>query len=80
MPQAQPIRKIVRNHKNEWLLIHVIDFDAKRTLPLTGQLLAHSKERSEIHQRELQIHQKHNPLTFKIFAGEPFVKGYAVAF
>ena len=80
MSQAQPIQKIVRDHKNEWLLIHVIDFDRKRTLPLSGQLLAHSKERSEIHRKELQLHEKHNWLTFTLFAGEPLPKGYAAVF
>ena len=80
MSAAQPIKRIVRGHKNEWLLIHVVDFDRKRTLPLTGQLLAHSKERSEIHQKELQVHEKHNWLTFTLFAGDPLPKGYAAAF
>lgn len=80
MLPKQSIEKIVKGYHDQWLLIRVIDFDRKRTLPLTGQLLAHSKERSEIHQKELEVHEKHNWLTFTLYAGDPVPKGYAAVF
>ena len=80
MLQAQLIEKIVRRHRDEWLLIRVTDFDRKRTLPVRGQLLAHSRERSEIYRKELQLREKHRWLTFTLFAGDPLPKGYAAVF
>lgn len=47
--QAQPIEKLRNRFKNEWLLIRVIDFDRKRTRPLTGELIAHSKNKEELY-------------------------------
>lgn len=47
--RAQSIEKIRSKFKNEWLLIRVIDFDRKRTLPLSGEVVAHSKDLHELY-------------------------------
>ena len=74
--QEQPIGKIMKRFKDEWLLIRVMKFDRKRTLPLTGKLIAHSKDRFEIEQRD----KKQKALTLTIFSGPPLPEGYAAAF
>jgi len=66
----------MKRFKDEWLLIKVIQFDRKRTLPLTGKLIAHSKSRFEIEQKDMT--QKGPTLT--IFSGPPVPKGYVALF
>lgn len=47
--RVQPIGKLRERFKDEWLLIRVVDFDRKRTLPLTGKVVAHSKDLQELY-------------------------------
>ncbi len=54
--KSEPIGKIRKRFKNEWLLIAVDKMDKARTLPLTGRLLAHSPHRDEIY--EEMLHHK----------------------
>lgn len=75
--QTQPIDAIRKRFKNEWLLIRVIDFDRKRTLPLTGRLIAHSKDKEELY--PLQRHYR-KTLTYLTHTGERLPKGYAILF
>lgn len=71
----KPISKIRSRFKNEWLLIHVVDFDPRRTLPLTGELIAHSKNRDELYPIE-QKYQK--TLTLIMHSDERLPEGYGV--
>ena len=63
----RPINKIRNRFKNEWLLIRVIDFDRKRTLPITGELLAHSKNKEELYPIK---HKHRRSLTYITHTGE----------
>lgn len=65
--KAEPIQRIRGRFKNQWLLIHVIDFDRKRTLPLTGKLLARSKSKEELYPIEQKNKKK---LTYITHTGE----------
>ncbi|MFH1652984.1 MAG: hypothetical protein ABIE74_02910 [Pseudomonadota bacterium] len=47
----ETIEKIRKKHNNEWLLISVDEVDEKTGTPLTGQLIAHSPRREDIHQK-----------------------------
>ena len=50
--RGEPIEEIQKRFHDEWLLIRVIDFDRKRTLPLTGKLIAHRKKREDLYPLE----------------------------
>lgn len=50
--RADSIEAIQKRFHDEWLLIRVVDFDHKRTLPLTGKLIAHRKRREELYPLE----------------------------
>jgi len=65
--REQPINKLRNRFKNEWLLIRVIDFDRKRTLPLTGELLAHSKDKEDLYPIERRYKKD---LTYITHTGE----------
>ena len=47
--RAPLIDEIRQGFKNEWLLIRVIDFDRTKTLPVTGKVVAHSKDLQELY-------------------------------
>lgn len=47
--KTEPIDKLRSRFRNEWLLIRVVDFDRKRTLPLSGEVVAHSKDLEELY-------------------------------
>lgn len=67
MMKTEPIQKIRNRFKEQWLLIDVIDFDRKRTLPLTGKLIAHSKNKEDLY----PIERKHRKtLTYITHTGE----------
>ena len=62
-----PIEEIQKRFHDEWLLIRVIDFDRKRTLPLTGKLIVHRKKREDLYPFE----RKHiKTLTLVTHTGE----------
>ena len=72
----QPIEKIRHRFHREWLLIAVDKIDLKRTLPLTGRLLAHSPHRDEIEQMD----SKNRSVTLTVYSEDTLPKGYAAAF
>lgn len=74
--QIHPIEKIKKRHPNEWLLIRVNRFDRARTLPLTGWLVAHSKDRDEIYRQM----PRHRGLTLITHSENRLPRGYAAAF
>ena len=65
--QTQSIDRIRNRFKDEWLLIRVIDFDRKRTLPLTGKLIAHSKNKEDLYPIERKCGKS---LTYITHTGE----------
>jgi hypothetical protein len=73
---GQPIEKIKKRFKNEWLLIQVTQLDRSRTLPLAGRLLAHSKDCDEIY----QAMRRHRSLTLVTHSENRLPQGYAAAF
>ena len=70
---AEPIEKIQKRYHDEWLLIEVVDFDRRRTLPLTGKLIAHRKQRKDLYPLERKYIKT---LTLVTHTGER--PGYAV--
>ena len=70
---TQAVSSIRKRFKNEWLLIRVVDFDRRRTLPLTGELIAHSKNRDELY----PIEQKYQrTLTLIMHSDKRLPAGY----
>ena len=65
--KTEPIQKIRNRFKNQWLLIRVIGFDRKRTLPLTGELVAHSKKKEDLYPIERKCGKS---LTYITHTGE----------
>jgi len=69
------IEDLVKEYKDEWLLIKVIEIDElDRTIK--GELILHSKNRDEIYEEQKKMK---NDL-YITYAGEIPQKGYAVAF
>ena len=65
--RGEPIEEIQKRFHDEWLLIRVVDFDRKRTLALTGKLIAHRKKREDLYSLE----RKHiKTLTLVTHTGE----------
>ena len=50
--KADPIEKIQKRYHDEWLLIRVTEFDRKRTLVISGKLIAHRKKREDLYPLE----------------------------
>lgn len=53
--KTEPIEKIRKRFHKQWLLIAVDQVDEKRTIPLTGKLLAHSPDRLDIHRAAMKL-------------------------
>lgn len=53
--KSQKIETLRKRFHNEWLLIAVDETDEATTTPLTGRLLAHSKNRDEIYKKTDEI-------------------------
>ncbi len=74
--KMQKIEYIQRRHHNEWLLIGVDKVDESTSTPITGHLLAHSKDRDEIYKKMM----KYKTHTFVTCSQDKLKKGLAVAF
>lgn len=74
--RSQKIEKIRSHFRREWLLIAVDKMDERTTTPLTGRLIAHSRNKDEIYKKETK--RRGNTLT--IYSDEGLPEGYAAAF
>jgi len=74
--KTQKIETIREKFHREWLLIAIDKMDEKRTIPLTGRLLAHSPHRDEIYAKS--SHYRGHALV--VSSEDRFPKGYAAAF
>lgn len=74
--KTKSITELKKQFKGEWLLIAVDEIDESTTTPLSGRLLAHSKDRDEIYKKMI----KYKTLTLVTYSEDKFPKGYAVAF
>lgn len=74
--KSQPIERIRRRFRREWLLIAVDHVDPRTQAPLNGRLLAHSPHRDEIYTQWV----KARGLTVPIYSETTLPQGYAVAF
>lgn len=73
---SQKIEAIRKKFYREWLLIAIDKMDNKRTIPLTGHLIAHSPHRDEIYKLDM----KHRGHTLTVYSEDGFPEGYAAAF
>lgn len=73
---AQPIERIRRRYKREWLLIAVDEMDRATTTPLRGHLLAHSPHRDEVDRASIRYPKP----ALVVFSEDSFPPGYAAAF
>ena len=76
MLKVEPIEKIRRRFKREWLLIAVKKMDEATTTPLTGRLLVHSPHREEVHDAML----RRKGLSLITYSDDRLPAGYAIAF
>ncbi len=70
------IEHIRKRFKREWLLIEVQRFDRRTTQPISGRLLAHSKDRDAIFRRSLND-RRHLLI---LSSDDTLPKGFAAAF
>ena len=74
--KSEPIKQLLRRHKNEWLLIAPDQVD-ERTLKLKrGRLIAHSPRKEDL--SETFVTYK-GPL-YRVFSGPPLPPGFVAAF
>lgn len=71
------IKEIEKLHPDEWLLFEVVEGD-EQNHPVKGRLLAHSKDRNEVHKAALHERSK-DKLLYTFFSGECVPKDVAVA-
>ena len=74
--KLQKIEIIQKKFCNEWLLIAMDKMDESTTTPLTGRLLAHSKNRDEIYKKSMKYQKPAMILPPK----NVLPRGWAVAF
>jgi hypothetical protein len=74
--KSQPINRIRKRFRHEWLLIAVDQLDRASTTPKLGRLLVHSPNRDEVYQAML----RHKRLTLVTYSDDKLPTGYAVAF
>ena len=74
--KSEPIDKIRKHHKKEWLLIAVDRMDPRTQTPLRGRLLVHSPLRETIYDAMV----KAKGLTVAFYSEKTLPQGYAVAF
>lgn len=48
--KGQPIQEIVKQFLGEWVLIHVLEMDEETTMPILGELLAHSTKNEDVYE------------------------------
>jgi len=69
------IEDLVKEYKDEWLLIKVIEID-ELDRPIKGELILHSKNRDEIYEEQKKMKDD----LYITYTGEIPQRGYAVAF
>lgn len=74
--KIEKIEKIKKQHPKEWVLVRLNKVDESTTTPISGWLLAHSKNREDIYKK--LMHLKGRILV--MFTEDKLPKGYAVAF
>ena len=74
--KSHNIETIRKKFHREWLLIAVDKMDKERTVPLSGELLAHSPHRDEIYDKSHR-YKRHALI---VYSEDSFPKGYAAAF
>ncbi|OGX05699.1 MAG: hypothetical protein A3G87_04965 [Omnitrophica bacterium RIFCSPLOWO2_12_FULL_50_11] len=76
MMKPQPIDRIRKRFRRQWLLIAVGRMDPRTQIPLTGRLLAHSPDRDEIYDRLVEV----KGLALALYSEKTLPKNYAIAF
>ena len=74
--KSQPINRIRKRFRGEWLLIAVDRMDRATTTPERGRLLVHSPNREKIYEAML----RRKGMTLVTFSDDHPPTGYAVAF
>ena len=69
------IKEYEKLYPDEWLLFEVIEVD-EMNRPIKGRLLAHSKDRDEVHKVAMDVKCDHDYITY---TGEPIPKDIVVA-
>lgn len=74
--RSEPVDRIRRRFRREWLLVRVDRMDAKTQTPLRGRLVAHSPHRRDIYERLVDA----PGLTVVLYSEKVLPHGYAIAF
>jgi hypothetical protein len=74
--KSQPINRIRKRFRREWLLIAIEEMDRATTTPKRGRLLAHHANRERIHEAML----RHKGLALITHSDDRLPAGYTVAF
>jgi len=74
--RVQNIQIIKKRYPKEWVLVKVGKVDDATTTPLSGHLIAHSKNRDEIYKKMMPLKGK----ILVMFTEDKLPKGYAIAF
>ncbi len=77
MKRPEPIEKILKRHKNEWLLIELDKVDERVLKPKTGWLLGHSPRKEDLFET-MKTFQGHR--LYMDFSGPILPAGFGAAF
>jgi hypothetical protein len=70
--------EIEQRHPDEWILVEEVAWN-EQELPVRGRVLARSRERGPLVERNRLFHQQHPGIkTFILYAGEKIPQGWTV--
>ena len=74
--KSEPIEKIRKRYKKEWLVIAVDKMDERLTKPQSGHLLAHSPRQEDLYKSMMNLKGR----LFMVYSENTLPSGFAAAF
>lgn len=74
--KSYKIETLKKRYHKEWVLVKLDKVDESTTTPISGSLLAHSKNREEIYKKLMHFTGR----VLVMFTEDKLPKGYAIAF
>jgi len=74
--KSQPIEKILKRYKNQWLLIQLDKVDERALKPKTGWLVRHSPRKEDL----FETMRTHKGRLYSVYSGPVLPAGFQAAF
>ena len=76
MRKSEPIEKIRKRYKREWLLISIPKTESDNAQPKTGRLVIHSPHKDDVY----EVMMKWRGPAYLVYSEDGLPAGYATAF